>query len=69
MVMPKYVSSYFTGIPSFEGVTQSLTAEFTFINVKITLIDMGIWLASFRKSVVSSASWLILIYLPDLEIA
>jgi hypothetical protein len=28
----------------------------------------GIWLASFRKSVVSSASWLIIISLPDMEI-
>ena len=34
----------------------------------ITLIDMGIWLASFRKSVVSSASWLIIISLPAMEI-
>ena len=34
----------------------------------ITLFDMGIWLASFRKSVVSSASWLTTISLPAMEI-
>ena len=37
-------------------------------NDYIILIDMGIWLVSFSKNVVSSASWLIIIDLPAMEI-